>query len=571
MQPLEEYDWAQVEGYQVLKPFLELIVGPAGLRDKQTSDEKQNFFTMGYRPREIVMPKGVFGEFAALLLRGSVEAFDVTPDLGSIRSPSDGCWSRPGVLGRLWTHWTGLQVGLTERKMDAPRPSRKARRSWGPPKARITTADLPEDRFMGVSSSLWNQRRSLTLVAGENGCDLLLMKRLQLQKLVKTIGTFRDRVTQRFRTNELPRLLAENLLFKGMNLSAAAGWAQWVATAPIDLIHYLKDPEAKGLAVFPPAPGPSASVPARVVYPPDHSGRLMICTAPETKKEAHGPDTAAPTQADGLYLILSGVVRITRRLQSGEVLLRQHERNGFFGFTADDVEAVTDVHVARMTWDTVADLENCYPQVRERLQRHRQHWQERDRQLLAGRSLPPEEPPEEVATKLLVATNLLRIDMDLCTRCDQCVVACAETHKGVPRFHRANPNLRFGKWEIPRACVHCSDAPCQVVCPVGAITFLEDGIVQIHHDRCIGCQKCPSACPFDVIEMYPPAGPADVPALPDKRREIGVATKCDRCLTMTYEPACVAACPYGASERGSPLTLFPQLRRWAEPVHTEGG
>jgi Fe-S-cluster-containing dehydrogenase component len=319
------------------------------------------------------------------------------------------------------------------------------------------------------------------------------------------------------------------------------------------LIHFLKDPDEEELAATPPEES-SPHPPARVACPARGAGRFLICEAPES--------AAAGARSDGLYFVLSGIVRVTRRLPGGEVLRRQFVRHSYFGLTADTVEAVTDVHVAKVGWQAIADLENLYPPVQARLERQRRRWAEDDRQILAGRHPPPAEPPEEVATKLLVTTNLLRINMDLCTRCDQCVVACADTHQGVPRFHRANPNLRFGKWEIARACVHCSDAPCQVVCPVGAITFLEDGIVQIHHDRCIGCQKCPSACPFDVIEMYPPADPAGAPNLPPKRSDVGVATKCDRCLTLDYDPACVAGCPYGASERGSPQDLFPDLRRW---------
>src|SRR5262249_50313141 len=148
--------------------------------------------------------------------------------------------------------------------------------------------------------------------------------------------------------------------------------------------------------------------------------------------------------------------------------------------------------------------------LEHRLTREREHVRNRDRLFDAGYLLLPREPPPQIAEKLVLTRNILLIDMDSCTRCDQCVRGCAAAHEMQPRFHRANPEMRFGRWEVAGACMNCLDAPCLDACPVGAITFLDDKAVQIHRTRCIGCSQCAKECPFHVIDMLPGTSPADM-------------------------------------------------------------
>ena len=270
-----------------------------------------------------------------------------------------------------------------------------------------------------------------------------------------------------------------------------------------------------------------------------------------------------------LYLIVSGTVKVTRRGPGGEMLVNQLERHGYFGVSTieDDashsatIRAVTAVNAVALDRPALRHIVACYPALGRKLLGERDRLRRRDEMMTSLDRRPPAEPPEGIASKLMVAGNLLRIDMDRCTRCDQCVRACAEAHDGVPRFVRSNPGLRFGRWEVAAACVHCREAPCQNACPVGAIAFLDDGTVQVHRARCIGCEQCVPACPFDVIAM----------ALPPTQQDIAtntisglVATKCDLCLNERHDPPCVASCPYGAAERGTPRALFPEIKSWAD-------
>jgi Fe-S-cluster-containing dehydrogenase component len=279
----------------------------------------------------------------------------------------------------------------------------------------------------------------------------------------------------------------------------------------------------------------------------------------------------AGDSADALYLILSGQVRVSRPGPNGPMVLNHLVSGGYFGESClvrgalrrATVTAVGPVNLLRIDRELVAKLSagDRFPEIAARLQRAREHTTRRDWQLMTGLRLPPADPSEEIAFKIVSTKNILLIDMDRCTRCDQCVRGCAEAHDGQARFHRANPDYRFGKWEIAAACLHCSEAPCQWACPVGAITLLDDGSVQIHRNRCIGCTACEKACPFHVISMETPLNPEEAVSMREDKTEI--ATKCDMCLSKDYAPPCVVSCPYDAAQRGSPLDLFRNLKGWA--------
>ncbi|MDH5680102.1 MAG: 4Fe-4S dicluster domain-containing protein [Spirochaetota bacterium] len=91
---------------------------------------------------------------------------------------------------------------------------------------------------------------------------------------------------------------------------------------------------------------------------------------------------------------------------------------------------------------------------------------------------------------------------------------------------------------LPKSCMHCKDAPCVEVCPTSAsYKRVEDGIVLVNYDDCIGCKYCSWACPYGCREY-------------DELE--GVMKKCTLCVDRIYNdhlpeaerlPACVLACP----------------------------
>ena len=124
-------------------------------------------------------------------------------------------------------------------------------------------------------------------------------------------------------------------------------------------------------------------------------------------------------------------------------------------------------------------------------------WQPIAQQLLAIESVPVD---QFLAQGLMEAQSLLILDLDRCTRCDQCVRACADAHDGVSRLIREG--LRFDKYLVATSCRQCRDPLCMVGCPVGSIRR-RNSLEVIIEDWCIGCGQCANNCPYGNINMHP--------------------------------------------------------------------
>lgn len=154
-----------------------------------------------------------------------------------------------------------------------------------------------------------------------------------------------------------------------------------------------------------------------------------------------------------------------------------------------------------------------------------------------------------VEQRFINGTQTMMIDLDRCTRCDDCVRACAATHDNNPRF------IRHGKqhenWMIANACMHCLDPVCMIGCPTGAISRdAESGSVTINDPTCIGCGTCSNSCPYSNIQMVTINDRKGLPILEQTSgNPIQKATKCDLCASTNHGPACQSACPHDALVR----------------------
>jgi formate dehydrogenase iron-sulfur subunit len=169
----------------------------------------------------------------------------------------------------------------------------------------------------------------------------------------------------------------------------------------------------------------------------------------------------------------------------------------------------------------------------------------------------------------MIKNMAILTDITKCTGGEKCVEACRRVNE-LPeekpwRWVKNIDDLSSARWTtikrkrdkgrdhfIRQHCRHCLDPSCVSVCIVGAMKKLPEGPVIYDKDICIGCRYCMIACPWE-IPRY--SWEDSVPYI----------QKCNFCyeriLKEGKKPACVEACPEGATIFGERDSLLAEAHR----------
>jgi len=141
-----------------------------------------------------------------------------------------------------------------------------------------------------------------------------------------------------------------------------------------------------------------------------------------------------------------------------------------------------------------------------------------------------------------VTQGLFVLDLDRCTGCAACVVACTNENpvseglswRSIQTFNETRFPLA-PVFHYSLACNHCLEPACLTSCPANAYTKdPATGAVLIEPEKCVGCRYCSWVCPYDSPQFNPASG---------------VMEKCTFCVHRQergLDPACVTACPLDA-------------------------
>ena len=462
-----------------------------------------------YRAGETVCREGEFGSTAFYIMEGTAEVFLASP-VAHVKTEG----SSRGFFSR-------LKSLLTPREED--RRSEESDRAFIPIDASV---DLPYDRpiaelgageLFGEMTCMSYYPRSAT-VRAKTDCVMLEMLRNVLDILQRN-KTFRAQLESNYRTRALDSHLRSIPIF---------------ASLTPDFIDHLR--EHVELIRF--SPG------------------QVICRQGDV--------------ADSFYLVRIGFVRVAEDRPGGELVLAYLARGGYFGEIAllsgtprtATCTALDHVEAVRISAEDFRLMADKFPEVRRSLEAVAQKRIDENR----SRAVQVQNVPVDqfLAQGLMEAQSLLVLDLERCTRCDQCVRACADAHDGVTRLVREG--LRFDKYLVATSCRQCRDPLCMVGCPVGSIRR-RNSLEVIIEDWCIGCGLCASNCPYGNINMHPFPVEFDDPVMPGRKIATTKvkATSCDLCHDHA-EPSCVYACPHDAAHRVNPPEFFANLMKQSNPL-----
>ena len=450
-------------------------------------------------PGEIICREGEFGSTAFYILEGTVEVYINAPMAHVQQQDAPGGW------------FSKIRSSLSDRK--AHTRTEESQQRYIPIDAPV---DLPYEKplaelgagdLFGEMTCMSFHPRSAT-VRAKTQVVVLEMLRNVLDILQKN-KTFRADLERKYRQRALETHIKSVPVFASM---------------PDDFIAYLRD---------------------RVELVRYSPGEVIV-------KQGDA--------ADAFFLVRMGFVKVSERHPGGDVVLTYLGRGSYFGemgllgggVRTATCTALDHVDVVKIAGEDFHLMLSRFPNIRGGLEEVARERAEMNRSRVASTETIP--IGDFLNQGLMEAQSLLLLDLEKCTRCDQCVKACADAHDGVTRLVREG--LRFDKYLVATSCRSCRDPLCMVGCPVGSIRR-RNSMEIIIEDWCVGCGLCVRNCPYGNLNLHPFAVQVPDPEKPT-RMIAGTkqkATGCDLCMEHE-EPSCVYACPHDAAHRVEPLAFF---------------
>ncbi len=505
-----------------------------------------------FQPGDIVMRQGDYGGSVILVLEGQLTASLAALPNDLLGRPTQRQKSWWEILGQVWqksNHIERRHFGNSA-KMNQREDSHGSKRLFVQDVPGVfrdkPTELIHAGQMFGEVSALTRSPRTATVIASSTG-RYLEMRWQGFRDIIQRTPEIKRHVNEAYKRHSLNSHLRETTLLQHLSeahLNAVA--------AQTELVSF-----------------------GKMLWTSDYRSIAKSDIADRIKKE---PIIAAQNEyINGLLLIRSGFARVTRSQGIGEQTIEYLGRGRHFGlreilhnFRTQEqrpwqlsLRAVGYVDILLIPVNVLEQL--VLPQLPEHLMTTPLPPTGTGRTFAVG-SRRLSERKASVDTKLMETlveqrlingTQAMVIDLNRCTRCDDCVRACATAHDGNPRFVREG--IVHDQWMFAQACMHCLDPVCMIGCPTGAIARNETtGVIAINDQTCVGCQTCANSCPYNNIKMVAIQDEQGV-AIMDRDKNLPVlqATKCDLCSDQMGGPACQRACPHDALVRIDLSTTDP--------------
>jgi len=513
-----------------------------------------------YRKGEIIVRQGDYGTSAFLILAG-VTRVVLKPDL-PLSLLGRQAPVKKGIL-RTWAQlWSGRRPPESFERAQLRQDAGVGARQDEDKAVRVFLQDLPRvlnrhrteemtaGDFFGEIAALSRMPRTSTIFAESDAAELLEIRWQGLRDLMRYDGQLHQHINQIYRARALTSYLYANPLFRRLSKEQLAQVAEQIEFATYGDYDWSGD--YKRLA---------------------QTGNVRPEEEPVIVREGDYPN--------GVVLVRAGFARVSHKFGSGERTLNYIGAGQFFGFNEIahnwrqpqqpvnfqyTLRAIGYTHLlivpTRIMEEIVLPalpLKELPPLISPTTPELDAIPQE-DSQTESLNRVGAEVLEFLTENRFFNGTATMVIDLERCTRCDDCVRACAATHDNNPRFLRHGPTS--GRLMIAHACMHCADPVCMIGCPTGAIhreTFA--GQVVINPATCIGCKACYNNCPYDAIRMVDIRDERGEFMVGEDLKPIVKATKCDLCVENEGGPACQRACPHGALARMN-LNDLHALARW---------